>query len=140
LIPYLTTDIYLQSQIHHRLTEKINMSKQKTGSGALIAGGVAAILASTCCLGPLLLVMLGFSGAWIGKLRVMEPYSHYFLALALVAMVFAYRRIYRPAQDCKPGEVCAIPQVRVSYKIIFWVVSALILLALGYPFIVPYFY
>ena len=140
MIPYLTTDIYLQSQIHHRLTEKINMSKQKTGSGALIAGGVAAILASTCCLGPLLLVMLGFSGAWIGKLRVMEPYSHYFLALALVAMVFAYRRIYRPAQDCKPGEVCAIPQVRVSYKIIFWVVSALILLALGYPFIVPYFY
>lgn len=130
----------MQSQIHHRLTEKINMSKQKTGSGALIAGGVAAILASTCCLGPLLLVMLGFSGAWIGKLRVMEPYSHYFLALALVAMVFAYRRIYRPAQDCKPGEVCAIPQVRVSYKIIFWVVSALILLALGYPFIVPYFY
>ena len=70
----------------------------------------------------------------------MEPYSHYFLAVALVAMAFAYRRIYRPAQDCKPGEVCAIPQVRVSYKIIFWVVSMLILVALGYPYVVPYFY
>ena len=116
------------------------MSKQKTGSGALFTGGVAAILTSTCCLGPLLLVMLGFSGAWIGKLRVMEPYSPYFLAVALVAMVFAYRRIYRPQQDCKPGEVCAIPQVRMSYKIIFWVVAALIVVALGYPFVVPYFY
>jgi len=31
----------------------------KTGSGFLAAGGVAAILASTCCLGPFLLVMLG---------------------------------------------------------------------------------
>lgn len=114
--------------------------KHKTGSAALFAGGLAAILASTCCLGPLLLVMLGFSGAWIGKLRVMEPYSHYFLAAALVAMVFAYRRIFRPAQDCKPGEVCAIPQVQTTYKILFWIVAALILVALGYPFVIPYFY
>lgn len=116
------------------------MTKQKTGSVALFTGGLAAILASTCCLGPLLLVMLGFSGAWIGKLRVMEPYSHYFIVAALVAMVFAYRRIYRPAQECKPGEVCFIPQVRASYKIIFWFVVALILVALGYPYVVPYFY
>lgn len=116
------------------------MSDKKTGSGALFAGGLAAILASTCCLGPLLLVMLGFSGAWIGKLRVLEPYSHYFIGVALVAMVFAYRRIYRPVQDCKPGEVCAIPQVQLTYKIIFWVVVALIVVALGYPYVVPYFY
>ena len=67
---------------------------------------------------PLLRVTLGFSGAWIGKLRGLEAYSHYFLGLAWVAMVFAYRRIYRPVVDCKPGEVCAIPQVRVTYKVI----------------------
>jgi mercuric ion transport protein len=36
-------------------------------------GGLAAILASTCCLGPLVLVALGFSGAWIGNLTVLEP-------------------------------------------------------------------
>ena len=116
------------------------MSANKTGRGALLAGGLSAILASTCCLGPLLLVMLGFSGAWIGKLRVLEPYSHYFIAIALVAMVFAFRRIYRPVQDCKPGEVCAIPQVRLAYKVIFWVVVGLILIALGFPYVVPYFY
>ena len=116
------------------------MPKRKTGAVALFTGGLAAILASACCLGPLLLLMLGFSGAWIGNLRMMEPYSHFFLAAALVAMFFAYRRIYRPAQVCKPGEVCSIPQVRVSYKIIFWIVAALILVALGYPYVVPYLY
>ena len=120
--------------------QELDMEKQKTGRGALLTGGVAALLASTCCLGPLLLVTLGVSGAWIGKLRVMEPYSPYFIGVALVAMFFAYRRIYRPAQDCKPGEVCAVPHVRLSYKIIFWVVTALIVVALGYPFVVPYFY
>ena len=42
------------------------MTESQNGRGALAAGGLAAILASTCCLGPLVLVALGFSGAWIG--------------------------------------------------------------------------
>ncbi len=116
------------------------MSEQKTGSYALFTGGLAAILASTCCLGPLLLVTLGFSGVWIGQLKVLEPYSPIFLGVALVAMFFAYRRIYRPSQDCKPGEVCAMPQVRMTYKIIFWIVVLLILVALGFPYVLPLFY
>ena len=39
------------------------MAKPSNGRGALAAGGLAAILASTCCLGPLVLITLGFSGA-----------------------------------------------------------------------------
>jgi len=42
------------------------MSATKTGRGALFACGVSAILASSCFLGPLVLITLGFSGAWIG--------------------------------------------------------------------------
>jgi mercuric ion transport protein len=116
------------------------VNEQSNGRGALFAGGLAAILASTCCLGPLVLVALGFSGAWIGNVTVLEPYRPIFLGVALVAMFFAYRRIFRPAQDCKPGEVCAIPQVRSTYKIIFWVVVALLLVALGFPYVLPLFY
>ena len=39
------------------------MSEAQNGRGALVAGGLAAFLASTCCLGPLVLVTLGISGA-----------------------------------------------------------------------------
>ena len=39
------------------------MAFEKSKSGALALGGLAAILASTCCLGPLVLITLGFSGA-----------------------------------------------------------------------------
>ena len=116
------------------------MNELQDGRGALFAGGLAALLASTCCLGPLVLVLLGFSGAWIGNLTALEPYRPIFIGAALVAMFFAYRRIFRPAQDCKPGEVCAIPQVRSTYKIIFWVVVALVLVALGFPYVLPLFY
>ena len=38
------------------------MSEPKNGCGALATGGVAAVLASACCLGPLVLVAPGFSG------------------------------------------------------------------------------
>ncbi len=116
------------------------MNQQSNGRGALFAGGLAAILASTCCLGPLALVALGFSGAWIGNLTVLEPYRPFFIGAALVAMFFAWRRIFRPMQDCKPGEVCAIPQVRSTYKVFFWVVVALVLVALGFPYVLPLFY
>ena len=116
------------------------MSAPQTGRTALMTGGLAAILASTCCLGPLLLVTLGFSGAWIGNLTVLEPYRPIFIGAALVALFFAGRRVFRPAVACKPGEVCAIPQVRRTYKVLFWVVTGLVLVALAFPYVLPFFY
>jgi mercuric ion transport protein len=112
----------------------------RRGSGALLVGGVAAILASTCCLGPLVLVALGLSGAWIGNLTLLEPYRPFFIGGALVALFFAGRRIFRPAQACAPGEVCAVPRTRRMYKIVFGIVSALVLIALVYPYVAKFFY
>lgn len=116
------------------------MPQGTKGRGALFAGGVAAILASTCCLGPLVLLMLGFSGAWIANLTALEPYRPMFVAAAVVALFFAYRQIFRPAVACTPGEVCAVPQVRTTYKAIFGLVAVLILIAVSFPFVAPLFY
>ena len=112
----------------------------QTGSGALLVGGLAAILASTCCLGPLVLVGLGLSGAWIGNLTLLEPYRPLFIAGSLVALFFAGRGIFRPAHACEPGEACAVPRTRRVYKILFWMVSALVLVALVYPYAAKLFY
>ena len=122
-------------------SEKENpWAKPQNGRGALGIGGLAAVLASICCLGPLVLVVIGISGAWIGNLTVLEPYRPIFLGAALVALFFAYRRIFRPAQACKPGEVCAVPQVKMAYKSIFWIVAVLTGGALAFPYILPLFY
>ena len=122
-------------------SEKENpWSESHNGRGALGIGGLAAILASICCLGPLVLVMVGISGAWIGNLTVFEPYRPIFLGIALVALFFAYRRIFRPAQACKPGEVCAVPHVKTTYKILFSLVAALVGIALAFPYILPLFF
>ena len=116
------------------------MSESHNGRGALAAGGLSAILASTCCLGPLVLVSLGFSGAWIGNLTVLEPYRPLFIGAALATLFLAWRRIFRPAHACRPGEVCAVPRVRTAYKLIFWIVAALVVVALGFPYVLPFFY
>ena len=116
------------------------MAQKPNVKGVLAVGGIAAILASTCCLGPLVLLALGFGGAWIGNLTKLEPYRPMFIGAALVALYFAYRRIYRPAAACEPGEVCAIPQVRTTYKLIFCIVAVLVLVALGFPYVMPFFY
>ncbi len=116
------------------------MAPEKSKSGILALGGVAAILASTCCLGPLVLIALGFSGAWIGNLAKLEPYRPLFILVALAALFFAWRRIYRPAEKCLPGEVCALPQTKRLYRALFWIVAALVLVVLSFPYIAPYFY
>ena len=116
------------------------MSRTSIETSALAAGGLAAIVASACCLGPLALVSLGLGGAWIGNLTRLEPYRPFFLGATLISMIFAYRRIYRPAAECKPGEVCALPGPRRAYKTVFWTVGALVIVAFGFPYVMPLFY
>lgn len=118
----------------------MSISNSRRGPLTLAVGGVAAILASACCLGPLVLITLGVSGAWVGNLTVLEPYRPIFISIAVVAMFFAWRRIYRPVQKCQPDEVCAVPQVRTAYKVAFWVVALLILTSLAFPFVLALFY
>lgn len=127
-------------------TSSVSAARTEARSGAasgrapLAAAGLAAMVASICCVGPLVLVMLGASGAWIGNLTALEPYRPLFVAAALVALALAWRRIDRPATACKPGEVCAIPQVRTSYRIVFWIVALLVAVAIAFPYAAPWFY
>jgi mercuric ion transport protein len=116
------------------------MSRNASGRGALVTGGLSAVLASACCLGPLVLVSVGVSGAWIANLTALEPYRPVFIGIALAALVMTYRSVYRPAEQCKPDEVCALPAVRRGYRILFWIVAALVAIALGFPYVAPLFY
>lgn len=106
-------------------------------TAALTAGGVAALLAGACCVAPLVLVTAGLGGAWLADFQLLEPYRPLFIGIALAALGFAGWRIYRPAAECGPGEVCAVPKVRRSFRIGFWVVAALLLTMLGFPYFAP---
>src|SRR5713226_5428748 len=118
------------------------MASGKLEKASLVGGALAAIVASVCCLGPLVLVSVGISGAWISNLTAFEPYRPYASGVALVCMFLAYRKIYRAPvpEACEPGTLCAVPQTRRIYKALFWVVSAMVLIALGFPYTARFFY
>jgi mercuric ion transport protein len=106
---------------------------------ALAGGVLAAIAASLCCLGPLVLVLLGVGGALGAQLKVFEPFRPFFLGAAVVALVFAWRKLYRPAA-CTPGSPCAQPRTARLYKVLFWLTAALVVLAFVFPLLAPLFY
>lgn len=106
----------------------------------LAAGALAALLTSACCLGPLLLLTLGISGAWIGTLTALEPYRPIFALVAVAALALAYRRIFRPTEHCKPGEVCAVPAVNRLHRALFLLAVAVLGVGLVFPLVAPFFY
>lgn len=116
------------------------MSRSETATGSLLAGTAAALGASACCAGPLLLVMLGIGGAWGSRLVAMEPYQPLFVVAALGFFGFAFHRLYRSTAVCAPGDACAVPAVRARERAIFWAVAAPSGMLMAFPLYAPLFY
>lgn len=111
------------------------------GRMAAIGGVVGAILASSCCIGPLVLVSLGISGAWIGNLSVLEPYKFYFAAIAAAFLGLGFWQAYRkPKLVCEEGSYCANPASSRITKAALWAAAALVLAALTIDWWAPFFY
>ena len=106
----------------------------------LIASVLAAIGATACCFGPLLLVTLGLGGAWVSSLRALEPYQPAFALLTLAFIGFAFYRLYIQPRRCAPDEACALPAVLKRQRIIFWLVVVLVAAMFAFPLYASLFY
>lgn len=107
--------------------------------GSLIAGALAAIGASVCCVGPLVLLTLGIGGAWVANLTAFEPLRPWFIAATLVFLGLAFRRLYLQPQVCEPGEACADPIVLKRQRLMFWIVTVALIVLLSVPWLAPFF-
>lgn len=107
----------------------------------LVGAVAAAVGASVCCLGPLLLLALGVSGAWIGNLTAMERYRPYWMVATLVFLGLAFFMVYRRSREvaCTPGSTCATDGGRRN-KILLWIVTVLVLGLLALPYLISYVY
>ena len=116
------------------MSESITNSSPKTSKIPLLSAALAAIGASLCCVGPLVLISLGISGAWIGTLTALEPYRPIFIAVTLIFLFLAFRKLYLLPAQCAPGDACALPATQRNQRIIFWVVSVVLLAVLTFPY------
>jgi mercuric ion transport protein len=106
----------------------------------LWASALAAIGASLCCIAPLVLVSLGLGGAWLSSLTQLEPLRPIFGVLTLGLLAAAWRKLYRQPAVCEAGRPCADVAVQRRQRLVFWLVSAPLLLLLTFPWYAFLFY
>lgn len=108
--------------------------------GATLAGSViGGILASVCCIGPLVFALLGISGAAFAQR--FEPLRPYFLAATYALLAGAFYSTYRPAQaECGPGEACEMPRANRVGKVMLWIAVAVVLLTTAFPWYSVYLF
>ncbi len=111
---------------------------EKTRARLVAAGGIlGALAASSCCILPLVLFSLGISGAWIGNLTALAPYKPIFIAITLGFIGYGYWLVYRKPKACADGAACARPLPGRLVKTSLWIATAIILLALAWPWLLP---
>ena len=108
----------------------------------LAAGGVlGAFLASACCVGPLVLLTVGISGAWIGNLTALEPYKPIFAVIALGFVGAGFRQVYfRKPTVSETGSYCARPASARITKTALWAYLILVVAALTIDWWAPLLY
>lgn len=112
-------------------------SRQLTAAG----GVIGALLASTCCIVPLVLITLGASGAWIGKLTALKDYQPFFVVLTLSFLTAGFWQVYwKPDKSCDDDSTCTTPKSEMIVKSALWVATILVALSLTVDLWAPIFY
>jgi mercuric ion transport protein len=111
--------------------DEIEVSKPaepRSAAAALLSAGsiLAALGATVFCALPFALIVLGVGGAWIVTLRALEPYVPIFAAVTFGFLAGGFYLVYR-----KPGSS------RIA-KLGLWAATGLLIIALGFPKLVPF--
>ena len=132
----------LQGDIQTGESRTIELRSSERGGGLLAwASLLGAVVASSCCIVPLVLVMLGIGGAWMSNLTGLEPYKPYFVGATVVLLGLGYWHVYfRSRQACTPGSYCARPVSARITKTLLWLATIIVLLAATVSFWAPLFY
>lgn len=100
---------------------------------AIVGSVAAAVAASACCLGPVVLSAIG-AGALGAASTQLEPYRPWFLALTTVLLGTAFVATYRRQPACSDG-TCA-PSSQRTAKIVLWLAVLLVGLLAAFPYYV----
>ena len=111
-------------------------ARTATMAGSVVSG----LLASACCIGPLVLTFLGISGA--AAARRFEPYRPFLLAVTFTLLAAAFYLTYRRAPVvCGPGEACE-PTSSAGHlsKLMLWVATVVVILFAAFPWYSEYLF
>lgn len=108
-----------------------------------VGGLSAALLASVCCIGPLVFAALGVgAGATgflvdtAGVLTGLLPYRSAFIGLTILLLGIGFYLAYRKPESvrCAPGEVCAQGSLKSGDRTGLWIIASLALVLILVPY------
>ena len=137
----------MQDSKDQTLDRSEQTTTSRSGRKGLLASGsvIGAILASACCILPVVFLSLGIGGAWMSNLTALEPYQPLFLAFTLAMLGIGFYKVYRKpksacrANACDVDGYCGTPLAERVIKIALWGATALVVLVLAWPYIAPLF-
>ncbi len=106
------------------------MISEKVG----VVGAIgSAIVASICCIGPVVLAGLGIGA--VAATQTFAPYRPLFLAITAVFLgvgfYFAYRK---PKQAACGGQVCETPRVARWGRPLLWAATLIVIALVAFPY------
>jgi len=102
-------------------------------SSLFIGGGVlAALTASLCCVGPLILTILGVSGA--AALAQLEFLRVPMIIIVVFLFGVAGFNLFRKRKICEPGSICADPKKYKRIVFAYWAGLTLSFIGITSPY------
>ena len=109
-------------------------SANLAAAGAVV-GGIAAL---SCCVMPLVFVIVGISGAWIAYLTALSPYQPVFFALALGSIGYGHYALHRARRACEAGNACATPLPNRLVQTSLWAGTIFVVIAFAANYAAPF--
>ncbi len=104
----------------------------------IVGSVVAALAASACCLGPVLLSLIGAGtlGAAATKLAAYRPYL---VGLTFALLGAAFYASYRPGRVACESGGCQPSSQRIT-RVVLWIAAILAVLLAAFPYYVNYLF
>lgn len=125
-----------------RTTQTAPPDKSTSVTAVATGGLVAAVLASVCCLGPVLLAALGigagaagFLGGTAGVMKALLPYRPVFMGIALLLLGSGFYLVYRkPSEAREAGISCAMTTSIRRTRVVLWAIAGMTAILLLAPY------
>lgn len=111
-------------------------NRGRRGIAASLGAIGAALLASLCCIGPVLFVTLGLGAGLASRFEPLRP-AFSVTTIALIAVgfytVYGRRRARIDDHSCTVDGSCVVPRNRSRDKILLWIATLIALVLLTFP-------
>src|SRR5439155_544794 len=114
-------------------TVAVNAGKSKSSALVMAASVLAAILASFCCILPIVFALTGAS--ILGASAAFAAWRPYLLTATFGLLAAGFYFAYRPAKDqCTPGSACALPTTKRSGRVALWLTTVAVVAFAFFPY------